>query len=82
MTIHPMTPAQAPAAKELFNACAACGETLYRPFDTQEDFDRSFLACGGEDVTAVCLSAAGRTGYGMPLHRMKCYNHPDLQQAS
>ena len=74
MTIHPMTPAQAPAAKELFNACAAAGETLYKPFDTQADFDRFFLDRGGADEARVCLWAEEGFAAGCyTAHDQKAY---------
>lgn len=57
MTIRPMTSKESPAARELFNQCVRAGEVLYKPFDTQEDFDRFFLRREEEDTAAVALSA-------------------------
>lgn len=57
MTIRPMTSKESPAARELFNQCVRTGEVLYKPFASQEDFDRFFLHRDEEDTATVALCA-------------------------
>lgn len=74
MTIYPMTPAEAPAAKELFNSCVACEEVLYKPFATQGDFDRFFLDRGDKETDTVCLCAEEGFAAGCyTAHNQKAY---------